>query len=145
MRTMRKRAFTLLEVLMVVIIIGLLAVFVVPQFFGTQLRTEIRLTQAKIDSGISGTLDRYKLDMGAYPTTDEGLKALIEKPDNEELAKKWGGPYLKDVGELKDAWDNELIYQAPGNVNSGGYDLSSAGPDKQPNTDDDLTNWKKTN
>src|SRR5512140_433560 len=75
-RRTRIRAFTLLEVLMVVVIIGLLAAFVVPSLFGTEDATKAKLTAALIKSGINGTLDRFRLDMGRYPTTEEGLAAL---------------------------------------------------------------------
>ncbi len=140
-RRTRRRAFTLLEVLMVVVIIGLLAAFVVPNFFGTETKTKINLSTALVKSGINGTLDRYRLDMGHYPTTEEGLIALVQKPDNEEDAKKWAGPYVKAATDLKDSWGTDLIYKCPGEYNSDGYDLSSAGPDRQPGTDDDIGNW----
>ncbi|MCK4343509.1 MAG: type II secretion system major pseudopilin GspG [Phycisphaerae bacterium] len=141
----RVRAFTLLEVLMVVVIIGLLAAFVVPSFFGAGEGVKIDLTQATIDSGLGGSLKMYRVHMGHYPTEDEGgLMALIEEPEDEELAKKWHGPYLEKVTNLRDAWGNELIYESPGKYNEDGYDLSSAGPDEQEDTDDDLCNWEKT-
>ena len=128
---------------MVVVIIGMLAAFVVPAFFSTEERQREKLTRALIESGLNGTLDRYRLDMGYYPTTDEGLLALVEEPDDEELAEKWGGPYVKKASDLRDQWGSDLIYRAPGEYNEGGYDLSSAGSDKDEGTDDDITNWEK--
>ena len=92
-----RRAFTLLEVMIVVVIIGLLAAFVVPDLFRTQEGAKEDLTKALIDSGINGTLDMYRMHMGRYPSTDEGLAALIEEPDDEELAEKWRGPYVKEL------------------------------------------------
>ena len=133
-----RKGFTLLEVLMVVAIIGLLAAFVVPQLFGARDKAKVDLTKALIKSGINGTLDRYKLDMGQYPGEDEdGLMALVEPPDDEEELENWGGPYIK-AEDLVDAWGNELIYMFPADVNEGGYDLSSAGPDEEEGTDDDI-------
>ncbi len=144
-RLMRKRgprAFTLLEVLMVVVIIGLLAAFIVPQLFGTEEKTKIKLADAAIKSGLS-SIDRYRLDMGHYPRSEDGgLTALIEKPRDEQEAKKWAGPYLKPEG-LKDPWGNDYVYEFPGRYSEGSYDLSSAGPDGQPGNDDDIVNWKK--
>jgi general secretion pathway protein G len=141
----RARAFTLLEVLMVVVIIGLLAAFVVPNFFGAGDRARVDLTDALVKSGVNGALDLYRAHMSTYPRTDEGgLTALVQRPDDEERAKKWSGPYVKKVQDLKDAWGHDLIYQCPGTYNENGYDLSSAGPDDQEGTDDDLTNWERT-
>jgi general secretion pathway protein G len=139
-----RQAFTLLEVLMVVVIIGILAALVVPNFFGASEDARIRLSKALIESGINGTLDLYRLHMGQYPTTDEGLAALVERPDDDELAEKWAGPYVKDGSKIKDAWGHDLIYESPGQYNENSYDLSSPGPDGQEGTDDDITNWEKT-
>ncbi len=141
----RARAFTLLEVLMVVIIIGLLAAFVVPNFFGASDRAKNDLTKATVERGFNGALDLYKLHTGKYPTSDDGgLKLLLEKPDDEEVAKKWSGPYLKKAEDIKDPWGHEYIYVCPGKYNQDSYDLSSAGKDGEEGTDDDLQNWKDT-
>jgi general secretion pathway protein G len=141
----RARAFTLLEVLMVVVIIGLLAVFVAPSFFGTGEKAKEDLTRAKIESGLGGALKMYRVHMDHYPTDDEGgLKALIDKPSDEELAKKWAGPYIERLTDLKDAWGNDLIYKCPGQYNEQGYDLSSPGHDGQEGTEDDIVNWQKS-
>ena len=139
----KRAAFTLLEVLMVVAIIGLLAAFVVPNLFSAREGARIDLTQALITSGLNGALDRYRLDMGNYPGKNDGLMALVEPPDDKDLAKKWRGPYLKSAKDLKDAWGNDLVYEFPGRYNENGYDLSSAGPDGEEGTDDDITNWEK--
>ena len=143
----RVRAFTLLEVLMVVVIIGLLAVFVAPSFFGAGEGVRIDLTKAKIESGLGGAMKMYRVHMGHYPTEEEGgLMSLTEAPDEDvdEGQQKWRGPYLENVRDLKDAWENDLIYECPGQYNEDGYDLSSAGPDGEEGTDDDITNWEKT-
>ena len=139
-----RRAFTLLEVLMVVVIIGILAALVVPNLFGTLEGARIDTTRSTVESGFAGALDLYKMHMDHYPTTDEGLAALMEMPEDDELAEKWRGPYLKEGAKLQDAWGNEFIYESPGNVNERSYDLSSPGPNGQEDDDDDITNWEKT-
>lgn len=139
------RAFTLLEVLMVVVIIGLLAAFVVPNFFGAGERARKDLTQALIDSGLNGALDLYRAHMGTYPPSDEGgLELLVEPPEEEEQAEKWAGPYIQKAEDLRDAWGNELFYEFPGEYNENSYDLYSAGPDGEEGTDDDIKNWRET-
>lgn len=143
-RVRKARGFTLLEVLLVVAIIGLLAALVVPSFFGAQRGAEESLTKSTVESGFAGALDMYRMHMGRYPTTEEGLAALVNKPDNEEEAKKWRGPYVKDANKLKDAWGNTFQYAAPGQYNETTYDLSSPGPNGQQGDDDDITNWQKT-
>lgn len=141
----QKRAFTLLEVLMVVIIIGLLAAFVVPRFFSAPDRVKRDLANATVNTGLNGALDLYRAHMGAYPLSDEGgLQLLLEAPDDEELAKNWEGPYLKKAADLKDPWGVEWIYECPGEYNEKSYDLSSAGPDKQADSEDDIKNWEET-
>ena len=136
-----RSAFTLLEVLMVIVILGILAALIVPQFTGTQLKAEKDLTKAQI-AALGSDLDRFRLHCGRYPTTDEGLAALLQVPDDEELAEKWGGPYVKKAP--KDAWGHDLNYESPGQYNETSYDLSSPGPNGQEGDDDDITNWEKT-
>jgi len=138
----RRGGFTLLEVLLVVGIIALLAAFVVPQFMGTQRGVEIDTAKNMVDSGgpLGIQLQLYRMHIGKFP---EELKELYEKPDDEEEAEKWRGPYIDNPEKLKDPWGNELQYKCPGDVNEEGYDLWSTGPDGEDGTDDDLTNWKK--
>lgn len=144
----RARAFTLLEVLMVVVIIGLLAAFVVPSFINAPNTAKIGLTEAAIgpNGSLPSALKMYRLAMGKYPSTDEGLMALVEPPDDEELAKKWktgGGPFIEEVKGLKDQWGNDYNYEYPGSYNKESFDLSSNGPDGESGTDDDICNWTK--
>jgi general secretion pathway protein G len=144
----RARGFTLLEVLMVVIIIGILAAFVVPNFINAPTTAKIGLTTAAIgpNGSIPSTLKMYRVAMGRYPTTDEGLKALIEAPQDEADAKKWktgGGPFFDDQAAFNDQWGHPYHYACPGQYNTESFDLSSDGPDGQEGTDDDITNWKK--
>lgn len=140
----RRRAFTLLEVLMVIVIIGILAAVVVPNFFGAGEGAKEDLTRSVVQSGLNGALEMFRMNVGRYPTTEEGLRALVEPPDDEEAAARWRGPYVKDPSTLKDAWGRDFIYESPGTYNEDGYDLSSPGRDGQPGTDDDITNWKRT-
>jgi general secretion pathway protein G len=141
-RRNQRRAFTLLEVLMVIVILGVLAAIIVPQFASTGDKARVDLTTQQVNSGLATPLDLFKTHCGRYPTTDEGLAALLQKPDDEDVAAKWGGPYIKKPA--KDAWNHDLIYQSPGTYNENGYDLSSAGPNGAQGDDDDITNWEKT-
>jgi len=87
-------------------------------------------------------LEEFKLDCGRYPSEDEGLLALLEQPDDEELEERWAGPYVTHE-KLKDPWTHDLLYQYPGEFNEEGFDVSSAGPDGQEGNDDDIGNWEK--
>ncbi|MFO0840351.1 MAG: type II secretion system major pseudopilin GspG [Phycisphaerae bacterium] len=142
-RSARRRAFTLLEVLMVIVILGVLAALIIPQFGGTDTRARKDLTIALIKSGLASPLETFKMHCGRYPTSEEGLMVLLEKPSNEDIAAKWAGPYVKR-DQLKDAFGSDLKYAAPGEYNQDSYDLSSPGPNKQFGDDDDITNWEKT-
>jgi general secretion pathway protein G len=137
----KRRAFTLLEVLMVIVILGILAAAIVPAFMGTEKKARIDTTYATIN-GLDSQLKLFRLHCGRFPTTEEGLAVLLQQPDDEVLAEKWAGPYLEKVP--RDAWGNELIYESPGTYNEETYDLSSPGPNGQPGDDDDITNWEKT-
>lgn len=143
----RVGGFTLIEVLLVIVIIMMLAtalvVFVLPQQKGAEKNTTKLLLQQ-----VQTALDTYRLNVGHYPTEDEGgLNALVNKPqfENERLAEKWQGPYLKPGTQLEDAWNNKLVYQPIDQTqtteeNKSGipYKLFSVGPDGQPETDDDI-------
>lgn len=135
-----RRAFTLLEVLLVIGIISLLAAFVVPQFHHTQLATEIDVARLMVDDGgsLATQIDLFRMNVGRYPRE---LKELYFKPEEEPAASRWRGPYIKGLGKLKDPWGNELQYQYPGEVKEDSYDLYSLGPDGEDGTDDDLANY----
>jgi len=137
----RRRAFTLLEVLMVLVILGLLAGLVVYNLQGVGDKAKIDTTTANIAS-IETIVDLFQMQVGRYPTT---LDELVKKPEDEKEAKNWGGPYIKekDLERLKDGWGHELIYKAPGEYNTNSFDLSSPGKDGEPGNEDDIVNWKK--
>ena len=117
--------FTLLELLVVVVIIGLLAGFVAPLYFGQVGKSEVNVAKAQIDA-LEKALDQYRLDTGRYPSAELGLKALIERPLSEA---KWNGPYLRKAIPL-DPWGKPYLYRIPGE--KGDFDLISYGKDGQP-------------
>jgi general secretion pathway protein G len=123
----RQPGFTLLELIVVIIVLALLAGLVAPQIFGRL--SEAKSTTAKTQIELFGTaLDNYRLDNGAYPTTEQGLEALRVKPAQGPLPLNWRGPYLRKAVPL-DPWGRAYIYRSPGERNPGGYDLSSLGRD----------------
>jgi general secretion pathway protein G len=138
---MNQKGFTLIEILVVVIIIGVLAAMVIPQFAGRSEQARKAAAKTQIDSLFSSALDMYEADNGSYPTTDQGLQALRVEPTGEPAPKNWKGPYLKKDVPV-DPWGNAYNYVCPGVNNPSGYDLSSNGPDGQEGTDDDIANWK---
>ena len=117
--------FTLLELLVVVAIIGLLAGYVAPRYFSQLGKSEAGVARAQIDA-LEKSLDQYRLDTGRYPTTEQGLNALVVKPANEP---KWNGPYLRK-GLPADPWGNAYLYKIPGQ--RGEFDIVSYGKDGQP-------------
>jgi len=130
--------FTLIELLLVLVILAVLAAVVVPKF--TKRSEQARITAARTDiANIEVTLDAFEVDTGRYPTTSEGLAALIENPAD---LKGWSGPYIKR-GVPKDPWGNTYVYTCPGEHNTSGYDLYCHGPDGQDGTDDDIDNWSE--
>jgi general secretion pathway protein G len=129
--------FTLLELLVVMVIIGLLAGYVGPRYFAQIGKSEVKTARAQIDA-FEKALDQYRLDTGRYPGTEQGLDALVVRPENEP---KWAGPYLRKAVPA-DPWGNAYVYRSPGE--HGEYDLLSYGKDGKPggaDADADITNW----
>ncbi len=119
------RGFTLLELLVVMVIIGLLAGYVAPRYFSQVGKSEVKTAMAQINA-LEKALDTYRLDIGRYPSTEQGLAALVNKPQNEP---KWQGPYLAKAVPL-DPWGRPYQYKSPGE--KAEYDLVSFGRDGQP-------------
>jgi len=137
-RKRRQAGFTLLELLIVVIILGLLAALVGPRLFGTLDKAKRQVTKTQIEL-LAGALDQFRLDVGRYPTTDEGLEALVNPPEGME---RWNGPYL-EKGVPKDPWGRPYVYTSPGE--HGEYEIVSLGLDGEPGgsgEDADITSWQ---
>ena len=130
-----RRAFTLIELLVVIVILGILAAIVVPRITGRVDQAKVEATKVQMKA-IKDALEQYKLDNGFYPTTEQGLKALVEKPNTTPVPIRWR-QYLDKVP--KDAWDQDFIYVSPG-VNRP-FELRSMGPDRKEGTEDDLDVW----
>lgn len=134
LQTKLRRAFTLVEMLLVVTIIGILAALVIPKIVGRS--EQARATAAHADiSAIKTALDAFEVDNGFYP---KSLQDLVVAPSN---AKSWHGPYLDKLPV--DPWGNNYVYYFPGKHNSSSYDLLSVGPDAKEGTEDDVGNWTK--
>lgn len=142
MNRTRKRGFTLIEILVVIVVIAILATLVAPNVFQHVSTAKSSTAKSQIEM-ISTALDAYRLDNGQYPSTQQGLDALINKPSIDAPAT-WRGPYLRKEVPL-DPWNEAYIYVSPGEVNTTGFDLQSYGADKKPGGDGenaDILSWK---
>ena len=134
----RRNGFTLLELLVVLVIIGLLVAFVAPRYFSQVGKSETKMARAQIKS-FEDALDQYRMDVGRYPGSEQGLEALNTAPAGEA---RWQGPYLRKAVP-RDPWGNAYVYAAPGE--HGEYDLQSLGKDGQPGGEGeaaDIVNWQ---
>lgn len=132
------RGFTLLELLVVVVIIGLLAAFVAPKYFGQIGRSKTQIAKAQIES-FEKAMDQYRIDVGRYPDTSQGLVALVVQPPS---VANWHGPYLKK-GIPADPWGKAYVFSSPGK-DGREYEISSLGGDgKESGADEDadVTSW----
>ena len=142
----KNAGFTLLELLIVMVIIGLLVALVAPRFTGKIGESKIKTTQTQIEY-LSSALESYYLDTGQYPSTEQGLKALIEAPQG--IKEKWDGPYLKKIKLPEDGWGYEFVYKGPNDADTKklglDYIIKSLGKDNEPGGQDenqDLYSYK---
>jgi general secretion pathway protein G len=135
--------FTLIELLVVLVILGVLAGIVMPRLFGRG--EEAKRTAARVQMRIlEDALNQYEVDTGTYPSTEQGLEALIREPTVGRIPDRWReGGYLEKSTVPKDPWGSEYVYLSPGN--HGAFDLLSYGPDGEPGGDGkfaDIVNWE---
>ena len=144
-KKIKDRGFTLLEIMVVVVILSILAMYVGPKIIGRPQEARINAALMQIKS-LESALKMYRLDNGIYPSTDQGLDALVQPPEAGQLARNWKkGGYLEKNKVPKDPWGNEYIYLSPGAINTDDFDLISYGPDGQPGGDAenaDINNWE---
>lgn len=132
----RSRAFTLIEIMVVVIVIGILAAIIIPQFMGTTDDAKISAAKATVTE-LDSAVERFYVQMDRYPTTEEGLNVLVNPPTTDD-AKSWRGPYIKELHN--DPWGNPYQYACPGTHHASSYDIWSrgkSGVDGQ----DNIGNW----
>jgi len=144
-KTMRQKrktsAFTLIEIMIVVIIIAALAAMVVPRLTGRSEQARRTMAEADVNLNIANALKLYELDNGVFPSSEQGLDALLTEPSSDPRPANWQGPYLER--EAIDPWNNPYRYKSPGTHNTKGYDLYSVGRDGIEGTDDDVGNWRQ--
>ncbi len=138
----KESGFTLIELMVVIFILGLLAAVAVPRFMGESDKAKVQTARTQIEL-LGSALKMYKLDNGSYPTTEQGLKALVEPPTVGNLPKNWRkGGYLEKGKVPKDPWKNEFIYVCPGS--HGDFDITSLGADGEAGGegfDKDINSW----
>ena len=132
---MEKKGFTLIEIMLVVIILGVLAAMVVPKLTGRSDEARRSVAKTDIESNLPLAIDLYDVDIGEYPSS---IEDLVKAPAQ---ATNWKGPYVKKTP--LDPWGQAYVYKFPGEHNPDSYDLSSMGKDKTEGTSDDITNWQK--
>jgi len=137
-RHMTQRGFTLIELMLVVVILSALVAMVAPRLAGRSEEARRGVAEADIKGNLVLALKLYEVDNGRYPTTEQGLAALVEKPTSPPMPKNWKGPYLEQ--EPLDPWKRLYRYRYPGSHPPRDYDLYSLGADGE-ESDDDINNW----
>ncbi len=138
MKSKRRSAFTLMEVLLVLAILGVIMAMVVPNLLGRQKHANVDATQISVHSA-AAALKMYAIDhVGGMPTTAEGFSVLVQPKNGQD--RRWRGPYLDQLPT--DAWGVELKYENPGKRNKNSFDVYSAGPDQVFGSEDDIGNWR---
>jgi len=136
-----RHGFTLIEMLVVLAILVLLMSMVGPRILGSRKKADISAAKSQIGM-LRASLEGYTLDMKDFPSTEQGLVALIEAPADEEAKKKWDGPYISKSSIPKDPWGHDYQYEYPPSHGKDSYpDIWSLGPDGEDNTDDDVVSW----
>ncbi|PTX91639.1 type II secretion system major pseudopilin GspG [Opitutus sp. ER46] len=139
-RTKRNRGFTMLEIMVVLAIIGLLTGLGISQVNKMLDNARVDTATLFVNTSVKVPLMSYRMHMGDYPSTQEGLQALLTPPSSR--AGMWRGPYVERMS--LDPWGEPYQYAAPGTHNKDGYDVWSKGPDKQSGTEDDIGNWERS-
>lgn len=135
-----QKGFSLIEILLVVVIMGTLSAMMIPRLMGRSEQARIAAAEADINVNIPTALKLYELDNGFFPSTEQGLEALIEKPVTPPIPQNWNGPYLEKKG--LDPWGRPYQYASPGINRPHDYDLFSSGKKAgDERSDDDITNW----
>ncbi len=132
-----KRAFTLIEVMLAIAMISLLAFLVVSNVDKMMSSNQNKIASSFVNGSLATPMMAFKLSVGRYPTTEEGLNALVKAP--EAIKDRWEGPYVRSLPN--DPWGNPYQYRFPPQKSTDGYDIWSMGPDAQNETDDDIGNW----
>ena len=135
-----RAAFTLIEILLVVVIIGMLVTIAVVNLSGQSKKAKLVVTQRQIDA-YKTAIGVYEMDNGFFPSTEQGLEALIAKPGSAPEPAHWKGPYLDPPVIRDDPWGSKYFYKCPGEKMPQSYDLYSSGPNRIAGDDDDIGNW----
>lgn len=138
MQRTRRAGFTLIELMLVLVILSAIAAMVVPRLAGRSEEARRKVAEADIKGNLSVALKLYEVDNGRYPSTEQGLAALLTKPSSPPMPRDWKGPYLEQ--EPLDPWQKLYVYRCPGAHPPRDYDLYSVGPDGV-ESDDDIRNW----